>query len=312
MAKEGVELLVDVPPDVWVLCDDRLLSQVLVNLVANALKFTSLGFVLVRVGMLQSEKTNIRVRGCGSDAAQSCTESSRGVYALSKKQLRDTSKSHRPFLKYYGNKHKTNQNFPVDIEQHSPSSSRSRACINHSMNVSDKSKEQFLFEVCDAGPGITKEQQVLLFQKFQQVGNHFGAGIGLMLSQKIIQNRGGHIDLVSPSWVNEISGSLHTGLKLSFNLDLRKVDPNTELGVQETRKNSCAEAVNSLMVFNSSSVRAAETNKILENLFGMRMLLVDDSMTNLKQLRHKFTKQAPFSQLAWNCSRVGTNRQSCN
>ena len=165
------------------------------------------------------------------------------------------------------------------------------------MNVSDKSKEQFLFEVCDAGPGITKEQQVLLFQKFQQVGNHFGAGIGLMLSQKIIQNRGGHIDLVSPSWVNEISGSLHTGLKLSFNLDLRKVDPNTELGVQETRKNSCAEAVNSLMVFNSSSVRAAETNKILENLFGMRMLLVDDSMTNLKQLRHKFTQQASFSQL---------------
>jgi len=192
----------------------------------------------------------------------------------------------------------------LDIEQHSPPSSRTNQWVTRSMNVIDKKKQKFVFQVCDTGPGIRKEKQGVLFQKFQQAGNHFGAGIGLMLSQKIVQFKGGCIDLVSPAWMDEVSGSQYSGSKFSFTLDLQMVNPNTQLQVLETRKKSYVEAVNCLM----DSCGVVGNNKILANLIGMRLLLVDDSMTNLKQLRHKFTKQAPFSQLGWSCELAQTGK----
>ena len=45
----GIKFCVDAPPNLRVVWDERLLSQVLINLVANALKFTSLGFIVVLV-----------------------------------------------------------------------------------------------------------------------------------------------------------------------------------------------------------------------------------------------------------------------
>ena len=132
----------------------------------------------------------------------------------------------------------------------------------------------------------------MLFQRFQQAGNHFGSGIGLMLSQKIVQFKGGCIDLVSPLWIDEVTECVYTGSKFSFALDLPTVDPNADLCVQVKRENNYAEAINCLMLSDTSPT---EMNGILVKLLGMRLLLVYDSMTNLKQLRHKFTMQSPFS-----------------
>jgi len=295
MAKEGVEFRVDVPPDVWVLCDERLLSQVLVNLVANALKFTPRGFVVVRV--FTPGDVNNHVRGWSRDIAQSF-ESPQEIQESNKKLWISSSRSRSLSQKSYAHKNTMFQKFPVDIEEQSPSSSRS-------VHVIDKTKQKFVFQVCDTGPGISKEKQGMLFQKFQQAGNHFGAGIGLMLSQKIVQFKGGCINLVSPSWTDEVTGSVYNGSKFSFALELRKVDPNTQLHCQVKRDKSCAEAVDCLLLSDSSFV---EKNKILEKLLGMRLLLVDDSVINLKQLHHKFTKQAPFSQLAWSCELAQTGK----
>jgi len=292
MAKKGVEFRVDVPPDVWVLCDERLLSQVLVNLVANALKFTSHGFVVIRVDM--SEDVNNPT--WGRNVAQS--------FEYSQKLWISSRWSHSLSEKSCGSKHAI---FPDDIDAQSPSSSCSEKRAKRPVHGIPKSMQKFVFQVCDTGPGISKEKQGMLFQKFQQTGNHFGAGIGLMLSQQIVQSKGGCINLESPSWVNEVDGSVYAGSKFTFALNLCKVNPSTQLRLQGQRDESYAEAVK---LFSDSSL--AESNQILGKLFGIRLLLVDDSMTNLKQLHHKFTKQAPFSQLAWSCELAQTGKAALN
>ena len=191
-------------PDIWVLCDERLLSQVLINLVANALKFTSRGFVIVRV--LVSEKRNFQIRGW-----RTSMESSNAVYEPSKRGWLSSSLSSP---KNCSSKSNLSQKNYADIEQHSPPSSRTNQWATRSLNVIDKEKQKFVFQVCDTGPGIRKEKQGMLFQKFQQAGNHFGAGIGLMLSQKIVQFKGGWIDLVTSS--RYLGIHMYRGLKFRF------------------------------------------------------------------------------------------------
>ena len=58
------------------------------------------------------------------------------------------------------------------------------------------------FEVADTGPGITLEDQHKIFEEFAQADNestrrHGGAGLGLSISKRIIEEMGGKIDLFS-------------------------------------------------------------------------------------------------------------------
>jgi len=66
----------------------------------------------------------------------------------------------------------------------------------------EKNKESFLFTVIDNGPGIPKESQKLLFQKFYKIDTsptrkHGGTGLGLTICEGLIRSHGGKIWLDS-------------------------------------------------------------------------------------------------------------------
>ncbi len=63
-------------------------------------------------------------------------------------------------------------------------------------------KTTLKFEVSDTGPGISLDDQHKIFEEFAQADNestrkHGGAGLGLSISKRIIEEMGGKIDLVS-------------------------------------------------------------------------------------------------------------------
>lgn len=68
--------------------------------------------------------------------------------------------------------------------------------------TSNNRKTRLKFEVSDTGPGISLDDQHKIFEEFAQADNestrkHGGAGLGLSISKRIIEEMGGKIDLVS-------------------------------------------------------------------------------------------------------------------
>jgi two-component system sensor histidine kinase BarA len=76
-----------------------------------------------------------------------------------------------------------------------------------------------VFAVSDTGPGLSREQQAQLFQRFRQlVGNfdtraHEGSGLGLALAKEMVELMGGTI------WVDSKPGE---GSTFSFSLPIRR------------------------------------------------------------------------------------------
>jgi signal transduction histidine kinase len=76
-----------------------------------------------------------------------------------------------------------------------------------------------VFAVSDTGPGLSREQQAQLFQRFRQlVGNfdtraHEGTGLGLALAKEMVELMGGTI------WVDSKPGE---GSTFSFSLPIRR------------------------------------------------------------------------------------------
>lgn len=74
--------------------------------------------------------------------------------------------------------------------------------LNLKTEVSDNQKCRLKFQVSDTGPGISLDDQHKIFEEFAQADNestrkHGGAGLGLSISKRIIEEMGGKIDLVS-------------------------------------------------------------------------------------------------------------------
>ena len=68
--------------------------------------------------------------------------------------------------------------------------------------ASNNRKTRLKFKVSDTGPGISLDDQHKIFEEFAQADNestrkHGGAGLGLSISKRIIEEMGGKIDLVS-------------------------------------------------------------------------------------------------------------------
>jgi len=316
MSKEGVDLRLDVPLNTWVLCDEQLLSQVLVNLVANALKFTTKGFVLVRIHRMENENNQsfdvTQPRSLSFEFSGETTTKQEKLCSLKhisqtrclSRALNDHSLHNKNIQsrRKYGAFTKHSKVVPVQ-SQHS--NLMSDKLVNRSQNMIQTPQQTFIFEICDTGPGISADKQGMLFQKFQQAGNHFGAGIGLMLSQKIVQSRGGCIDLESPSWEDTQSGIVFNGSKFQFSLNMCEVNPNSEVVREQTRNRSYECNANI-----KNTLRSVDEVEFISYLRGLRLLLLDDSLTNLKQLHHKFTKQPPFSQFQWTCELAQTAQKA--
>ena len=63
----------------------------------------------------------------------------------------------------------------------------------------NKGNGEVFFSISDNGPGISKEDQEKLFQRFTQVGkkSRQGWGLGLAISKEFVQAQGGKIWVVS-------------------------------------------------------------------------------------------------------------------
>ena len=93
--------------------------------------------------------------------------------------------------------------------------------------------EQILhFEVSDTGPGVSLDDQHKIFEEFAQADNestrkHGGAGLGLSISKRIIEEMGGNIDLVS---------KVDEGSTFKFTINV-KIVQNEELNQQASLLN---------------------------------------------------------------------------
>jgi signal transduction histidine kinase len=74
-------------------------------------------------------------------------------------------------------------------------------------------------DVRDNGPGVSKEEQAVIFDKFRQAGDTLtnkpqGTGLGLPISRHIVEHHGGRL------WVESRAGG---GACFSFTLPLERV-----------------------------------------------------------------------------------------
>ncbi len=96
-------------------------------------------------------------------------------------------------------------------------------------------KAHLYFEVSDTGPGISLDDQHKIFEEFAQADNestrkHGGAGLGLSISRRIIEEMGGKIDLVS---------KVGEGSTFKFSIDVvtkQYAQNNAHSGVLKDRK----------------------------------------------------------------------------
>ena len=78
---------------------------------------------------------------------------------------------------------------------------------------------RIVFAVSDTGPGLSREQQAQLFQRFRQLAGNFatraheGTGLGLALAKEMVELMGGTI------WVDSKPGE---GSTFSFSLPIRR------------------------------------------------------------------------------------------
>jgi len=69
--------------------------------------------------------------------------------------------------------------------------------VKTGMEKTDSGKEKILFEVSDNGCGMSPEIQSRVFTRFFSTKEGQGTGLGLLITQKIIQEHGGEINLES-------------------------------------------------------------------------------------------------------------------
>lgn len=161
--EKSLQLVFERPPNLpqYVITDEGKLRQVLINLLANAIKFTKSGSVTLRVGVRDGAKEEKKVGQQSSKAADD--------KLLNLVKCFPPSSPHSRTASHYAN-------------THSPPQSNSL---------------HLLFEVEDTGPGIAPEEINSLFKAFYQSVNGEkcieGTGLGLAISYQFVRLLGSEI-----------------------------------------------------------------------------------------------------------------------
>jgi PAS domain S-box-containing protein len=168
----------------YICTDETKLKQVLINIINNAIKFTSSGGVCVRVCSESFRTSHERAKALTTNiASTACSELSRDE--------RDKS-------------------LTTNIT--------STAC-SESLKTLDLMVTNIIFEVKDTGYGIAEEELEKLFEAFSQTetgkNSQEGTGLGLPISRRFVQLMGGDI---------QVKSELGKGSVFSFEIEANIVD----------------------------------------------------------------------------------------
>jgi len=215
---KGLQLMFEYAPNLpqYVRTDESKLRQVLINLVGNAIKFTSSGGVAMRVR--RSQKSEARSQNEKSPPASSLQPPDR------KKRVSS--------LPFQGESSKNS------AECQAPSF---KDTANPKSKIQNpKSIDSFFleFEVEDTGSGIAADELDSLFQPFVQTKtgkiSQEGTGLGLPISQQFVQLLGGTIT---------VSSTLGEGTIFKFDVKVTLAE-SAEIQTLESRQRAIALAPN--------------------------------------------------------------------
>ncbi|MDX2416702.1 MAG: ATP-binding protein [Xanthomonadales bacterium] len=156
--------------------------------------------------------------------------------------------------------------------------------------MGDGEKAAFEFQITDTGIGMTEEQQMNLFQPFQQgdsstTRKYGGTGLGLVISKNLIERMGGTIAVKSTN-----------GKGTSFTFMLPFEYSDSEADTLETEKFSEIDLTNRMARIRGAEILVAEDNElnqfiittILESA-GFHVTVADNGQEALEQLEvHSF------------------------
>ncbi|GMH96149.1 hypothetical protein TrST_g2747 [Triparma strigata] len=162
--------------------------------------------------------------------------------------------------------------------------------ITFGCNIIEESDEFVVlkFFVQDTGLGIPPEKQKFIFGFREQTGTtdsqSKGYGIGLNVSNRFVELMGGELLVRSPVRHADSFGGI--GCEFSFTIKMKKIKNHVRLS-QDTDGRDMSDA----------------------NLYGLRVLVVDDSAVNRKMLVRKFTTGI-FNDLSFNAESVKTGEEA--
>lgn len=155
-----------------------------------------------------------------------------------------------------------------------------------SLQDRDTNQANVLFQVCDTGPGISPEDQIRIFQPFEQLDssetrNHGGTGLGLSISSRLVSSMGGELTLKS---------ELGKGCEFAFRVTLPVVNADV------ASDDSCPLSFGGAPVLAVlSNVRCQELTQECLSSFGLRCRAVSDAAGALKELDRAVNGNDPFS-----------------
>ena len=233
-----LQLLFERSPDVpqYVRTDEVKLRQVLINLLNNAIKFTELGGVSVRVAQ-ELKVRRLKVEGSEELKVEGSEELKvEGFKVEGSEELKvEGSKE----LKVEGFKVEGSEELEVEgskelkVEGFKVEGSKELSNLQPSQEqpATQKQPVTLWFEVEDTGIGIAPEELDSLFQAFVQTrsgkASQEGTGLGLAIARKFVQLMGGEIT---------VSSEVGRGSLFKFNIQVSMVDSSDIPTKQPTRR----------------------------------------------------------------------------
>ena len=159
-----------------------------------------------------------------------------------------------------------------------------------------------IFEVIDTGCGISKKDQRAIFEEFAQADSantraHGGAGLGLAISQRIVREMGGHIDLESTldkgsTFRFQIVAKIADNSNSNADTNLVKGKSFMSLGGSEFER----ESITGYLASYGGAEKLHEIEELALNPQLLDVLLVDESMSKqaeplLKELSNRKRKK---------------------
>ncbi|WP_233787436.1 CHASE2 domain-containing protein [Dulcicalothrix desertica] len=205
------ELIGDIPQ--YIITDESKLRQILINLLGNAIKFTTYGGVTLRVKLQTAEVSNL-IKSHLASQQDICTtkkekkshENSFTVLQESIKNYFFTKQTILPKSLYqslFGQRYRYYKMLRRKYER--KPSKQAPESLNFDYDINIDNKQHLVFEVIDTGYGIASQDLEKLFNPFvqTQLGRQSmeGTGLGLAISREYVKLMGG--DIIVSSVLNE-------------------------------------------------------------------------------------------------------------